>query len=130
MSPVPLSILTDRVIERVLTQGAFVGGIVQGEGGDTVMDDDDPSSQETESEDTRIMRSLYRRFAGSSKATDLSVNVPPQPGVSRGLGFVTLIVPGWIRERAAEVFFEHSDFGEGFGLPDAILGCLIKVNIA
>lgn len=52
--------------------------------------------------------------------------VPPesqQTGTGRG----TLIIPGWIRERAAEVLFEGGDVDES-SVAEVILEALLKVD--
>lgn len=37
------------------------------------------------------------------------------------------LVPGWVRERTAEVFFERGEEGEE-GLQEVVGGCLVKVS--
>jgi actin-related protein 10 len=52
--------------------------------------------------------------------------VPPvsqQTGTGRG----TLIIPGWVRERAAEVLFEGGDVDES-SVAEVILDALLKVT--
>lgn len=38
------------------------------------------------------------------------------------------VVPGWIRERTGEVFFELGEGDEGCSLQEVLAGCLIKVS--
>jgi hypothetical protein len=38
------------------------------------------------------------------------------------------VVPGWIRERTGEVFFELGEGDEGCSLQEVIAGCLVKVS--
>jgi hypothetical protein len=38
------------------------------------------------------------------------------------------VVPGWIRERTGEVFFELGEGDEGCSLQEALAGCLVKVS--
>ena len=67
----------------------------------------DPPADEID--DILLMDSLKARFAGKSTATDIRIRVPSGgPGIGNGL----LLVPGWIRERAAEVLFNNDEIGE------------------
>ena len=125
--------LTDRLVERVLTEGCFVGGLIVNEVEyeaelevDIVPEESQPPS---EIDDMRLMRSLHRRYAPSSTATDLSFKVPPPPGTSREMGFGTLVVPGWVRERAVEVLFADDDLGEVTPLPEALLVGIMQVGV-
>ena len=93
------------------------------------MDVDEPSPEDDEDPDERrLMRSLKHRYEVSSSATTLSFKVPPPPGSSREYGFDTLVVPGWIRERATELLFDGDELGEAASLPHAILACVLKVS--
>jgi hypothetical protein len=38
------------------------------------------------------------------------------------------VVPGWVRERTGEVFFELGEGDEGCSLQEVIAGCLVKVS--
>lgn len=38
------------------------------------------------------------------------------------------VVPGWVRERTGEVFFEPGEGDEGCSLQEALAGCLVKVS--
>jgi len=118
------------VVERVLTEGCFVGEVfTSGDRGDYVDVDDWPVGEEERDDLHRVEAlALRRRYSASSSATDIRFSIPPEAGASRDLGSGTLVVPGWIRERAAEVLFEEDDFGETTGLPDLVLGCLLKVS--
>jgi len=64
---------------------------------------------------------VYKRH---STATDIQMRVEPlqQTGTGRG----TLIIPGWIRERAAEMLFDGGDVDES-SLAEMILDTLLKV---
>ncbi|KAJ2921941.1 hypothetical protein H1R20_g15153, partial [Candolleomyces eurysporus] len=70
----------------------------------------------------QALASMYKKH---STATDLKMRVQPVQQVGTGLG--TLIIPGWIRERAAEVLFE-GDVDES-SLAEIILDALLKVPI-
>ena len=38
------------------------------------------------------------------------------------------LVPAWVKERTAEVYFEPGEGDEGVSLPEAVAGCLVKVS--
>lgn len=69
----------------------------------------------------QALASLYQRH---STATDLHIRVDPVQNTGTGRG--TLVVPGWIRERAAEVLFEGGDVDES-SVAEVILDSLLKV---
>jgi len=69
----------------------------------------------------QALASMYKKH---STATDLKLRVTPYPQTGTGMG--TLIIPGWIRERAAEVFFE-GDVDES-SLAECVLDALLKVS--
>lgn len=93
------------------------------------------SEQETESATTaddktppgeshlQALASMYLRH---STATDIEMKVPPPPSQEYGTGRGTLIIPGWVRERAAELLFEGGDIDES-SLAEAVLDALLKV---
>jgi actin-related protein 10 len=72
---------------------------------------------------SQVLADLYKRH---STANDIQVSVTP-PATSGGLGRGVLIVPGWIRERAAEVLFEGGDVDE-ISVAEIILDSLLKVS--
>jgi hypothetical protein len=53
--------------------------------------------------------------------------VDPPPLSPTGTGRGTLIIPGWIRERAAEVLFEGGDVDE-CSVAELILDVILKVQ--
>jgi actin-related protein 10 len=69
------------------------------------------------------LATLYQRH---STATDLRIRVVPPTTQQTGTGRGTLVIPGWIRERAAEVLFEGGDIDEG-SVAETILDALLKV---
>lgn len=75
------------------------------------------------------MRDLYAR---QSTATDLILRVvPPGTNLPQGPGQSargTLQIPGWVRERAAEVLFEDGDVDES-SVAELILNTLLRVSI-
>lgn len=74
----------------------------------------------------QALASMYTRH---STATELRMRVVPPVSQQTGTGRGTLIIPGWIRERAAEVLFEGGDVDES-SVAEVILDALLKVTIA
>lgn len=74
----------------------------------------------------QALASLYQRH---STATDLLIRVEPPPAQQHGTGRGTLVIPGWVRERAAEVLFEGGDVDES-SVAEVILDSLLKVCTA
>ncbi|WVW86693.1 hypothetical protein I302_108747 [Kwoniella bestiolae CBS 10118] len=122
----PMDVLSDEFIERVLTESCFVGNIhlnsvVEEE--DQRMDIDEPSTEESES--SRIAQEWEKRYADSSTAKDLSFRIPSRSG----FGPTTIMVPGWIRERVAELLFTDEEGSEDQSILKMILDCLSKLPI-
>lgn len=86
-----------------------------------------PGSDTHSSKDGHLqaLANLYMRH---STATDLRMPVVPPVSQQTGTGRGTIIIPGWIRERAAEVLFEGGDIDEG-SLAEVILDALLKVPV-
>ncbi len=70
--------------------------------------------------------SIAAIYQKNSTTQDLSLQVNP-PGVGAPTGRGTLIIPGWVRERAAEVLFEGGDVDES-SVVEVILDCLMRVG--
>ncbi|WWD20116.1 hypothetical protein CI109_104591 [Kwoniella shandongensis] len=130
---VPLALLTDRLVERILTEGCLVGGVFIGSEGVAQMDVDMTAQDVKEGldlEDETVIRDFKSRFEGSSSATDMIFKVSPtSKNEPRDMGCGTVIVPGWVRERAAEVLFEDDEEEEDKSIPRTILDCLLKLPI-
>jgi len=71
------------------------------------------------------LAALYKRY---STATDSHIKVVPPSSHPAGTGRGTLVVPGWIRERAAEVLFEGGDVDES-SVAEVLLETLLKVRM-
>ena len=71
----------------------------------------------------QVLANMYMRH---STATDIHIRVVPPISQQTGTGRGTLIIPGWIRERAAEVLFEGGDVDES-SVAEVILDALLKV---
>jgi actin-related protein 10 len=81
------------------------------------------SSHPGEHGGSQVLADLYKRH---SIASDIQMPVTPPPS-SGGLGRGVLIIPGWVRERAAEVLFEGGDVDE-VSVTEVILESLLKVG--
>ena len=81
------------------------------------------SSHPDEHGGSQVLADLYRRH---STASDIQMPVSP-PVSSGGLGRGVLMIPGWIRERAAEVLFEGGDVDE-VSVAEVILESLLKAS--
>ncbi|KAG6857384.1 hypothetical protein H0H87_004746 [Tephrocybe sp. NHM501043] len=74
------------------------------------------------------LQALATMYTRHSTATDLHMRVVPPPSQQTGTGRGTLIIPGWVRERAAEVLFEGGDVDEA-SVAEVILDALLKVPV-
>ncbi|TFY71081.1 hypothetical protein EVG20_g1922 [Dentipellis fragilis] len=83
-----------------------------------------PAAHRTETH-LQALATLYTRH---STATDLHLKVEPPAAQQTGTGRGTLVVPGWIRERGAEVLFEGGDVDEG-SVAETVLDALLKVPV-
>lgn len=83
-----------------------------------------PGRSNTGEHQLQALANLYMRH---STATNLHLKVTPPASQQTGTGHGTLIVPGWIRERGAEVLFEGGDVDES-SVAETILNCLLKVR--
>lgn len=84
------------------------------------------SKPEPEARADGNLRTLEKIYKKNSTATDLQMRVEPPPDQQVGTGLGTLLIPGWIRERAAEVLFEGDDVDE-CNLAEVVLDTLLKV---
>ncbi|CAD6588985.1 MAG: hypothetical protein TREMPRED_005228 [Tremellales sp. Tagirdzhanova-0007] len=129
ITPPPSSILSDRMIERILTEGCFVENIPdRAHDFKAVIVDESPSHDRQDLDESRFMASLKQLYAGSSSATDLRYNLP-LPTASSKRAYATFVVPGWVRARVTEILFVGDEADEAESLPDAILRCLLKLPI-
>jgi len=81
------------------------------------------SSHPDEHGGSQVLADLYKRH---STASDVRMPITP-PASSGGLGRGVLTIPGWIRERAAEVLFEGGDVDE-VSVAEVILDSLLKAS--
>lgn len=110
--------------------------------GKTDWKDAQPFSHLSEEDDETFMETLKEKYQDTSSALDMTIHVPPPPppplspaetpstlgggittqNTSRGV----ILIPGWVRERAAEVLFEPGDEDEE-SIVEMILHILLKV---
>ncbi|KPV73935.1 uncharacterized protein RHOBADRAFT_45227 [Rhodotorula graminis WP1] len=153
---VPRELLTDELVEEIKTRLCFVGeplpppvqrgarasSAVSG----SAMSLDVPSSpavavgDSSSDPDAALVQHLAARYASTAPSTtDVAFRVPTlsQPPVASGVGRGWVQVPGWVRERVAEVLWEEGaeedegGIGEGeeSGLAGVVLDCLLKLPI-
>ncbi|THH15556.1 hypothetical protein EW146_g4932 [Bondarzewia mesenterica] len=174
---VPQEVLTDAVIDEVITRCCFVGHTIDSSPDmrttspsvDDSMELDLPPSSDTalsESDFSRVgsadlesnndfsqpassgfsvvsrsqvapdrtasgetyLQALASLYTRHSTATEVHIKVVPPVAQQTGTGRGTLIVPGWIRERGAEVLFEGGDVDES-SVAETILDSLLKVPV-
>ncbi len=78
------------------------------------------------STDPRVS-AIYRHYEEQSTATELLMAVNPPVALQVGTGTGTLVIPGWVRERAAEMLFDGGDIDEQ-SIVETTLECLRKVS--
>ncbi|KAJ7650101.1 fungal-specific actin related protein [Roridomyces roridus] len=74
------------------------------------------------------LEALAMLYTRNSTATELQMRVVPPVAQQTGTGRGTLIIPGWIRERTAEVLFEGGDVDES-SIAEVVLDALVKVPV-
>jgi actin-related protein 10 len=74
------------------------------------------------------LQAIATMYTRHSTATDLSIKVVPPVSQQMGTGRGTLIIPGWIRERAAEFLFAGGDVDE-CSVAEVVLESLLKVRV-
>lgn len=86
-------------------------------------------SSDIAGEDNALLISMEERFAPKAMIPTISMRVPSlrRPPVSSGVGRGWIAVPGWIRERAADLLFEDGDEDEQ-SLTELVLDVLLKVS--
>lgn len=138
----PREILTDDLVEEIKTRLCFVGGEnshttdeAQAGSGDLEIPQvrDDLNKLD---EDEAIVAHLFERYSRTAPASKpVSFRVPTlrggptlrsANGHSGGRGWIH--VPGWVRERAAEVLWEDEGDHDARGLADVVLECLLRVS--
>jgi actin-related protein 10 len=72
------------------------------------------------------IKSIEQVYRPHSRATELRIRINPPQNLDNGSGLATLVIPGWIRERAAEILFADGDLDEE-SVVEVILRSLRKV---
>ncbi|KAG9295204.1 hypothetical protein G9A89_006185 [Geosiphon pyriformis] len=110
---IPSKYLTPTVLEDIKTRFLFVGQMM--------VSAESISSAEKTSEEDQL-----KKYAPVSSATDIHYPITlSKNGRERQMG--TLVVPGWVRERAAEVLFEGDE--DESSVVGCLLECLLKTPI-
>ena len=124
--PIPSRILTDRVVERVLTEGCVIASTraKQTSTSDT-MDVDHP---EGAAEDDQRLATELQSLYGTSDHPAKSFRIPHSSSPRDGHG--TLTVPGWVLLRASEILFEEEAHSECVTVSSIVLATLLKVSFA
>ncbi|KAF8917288.1 fungal-specific actin related protein [Mucidula mucida] len=68
---------------------------------------------------------MYERC---STASHLTMRVPPPSSQNTATGYGALIIPGWVRERSAELLFDGGDVDES-SVAEVILESLLKIPV-
>ncbi|WOO78512.1 Actin-related protein 10 [Vanrija pseudolonga] len=128
VTPVPLGVLTDRVVERVLTEACFAApeaaagtSSAAPPGGSSDMFEPLP-----EIDDAGLMQTLHDRYAGAAGPTkDWTLTIPS----ARGVGPCSyLVVPGWVRARAADILFGDGP-AEDESVTEQVISTLLKLPV-
>lgn len=155
---IPAELLTDRFLEVIKAKTLIVGDCLTSnyeESDDFLVPYSSvgpsdwsrgvPFAQVDETADEVIMKVLESKYKQSTQVNDIIINIPPTPkealvlptqpstlglpsAPSSSSGRGSIIIPGWIRERAAEILFEHGDEDE-LSLVEMILQTLVKLPV-
>ncbi|KAL1919953.1 uncharacterized protein VTP21DRAFT_1885 [Calcarisporiella thermophila] len=110
--PIPEDLLTRDLVEEIKTRLLFVSPVMIPPEDDGAEDDED----------------LVEKFQSASSATEVMypIRLNGSGESSEGeIGYI--VVPGWIRERAAECLFEGDE--DEASIPCCILDCLLKLPV-
>ncbi|RUP46508.1 actin-domain-containing protein [Jimgerdemannia flammicorona] len=116
-NPVPEKLLTHALLEDVKTRFLFVSPVSARHRSPRRRSSARPSPAEQDEDEDEDMTFAF--------ATDVKypVRLDDQHGQNDGNSVATLIIPGWVRERAAEVLFE-GDEDEA-----SVAGCILDVLV-
>ncbi|KAK4702740.1 actin-related protein 10, partial [Phenoliferia sp. Uapishka_3] len=145
---IPPGVLTEELLEEIKTRCCFVGDpIVQPPTSsldDLFSTQTPPESEPDESEadfamdleegydeasDLPLLRRMEKRYKDIATAKTISLQIPAMSGPvpTSGVGKGWLLIPGWVRERAAEVLFEEGTEDER-SVTEVILEALLRVR--
>jgi actin-related protein 10 len=114
-------------VERVLTEGCTAASSRTTSNVPMDAMDIDDSEDRSMEDEVQLAKDLKDRYS-SQDLPSKSFRIPHSPSARDGTG--TLVVPGWILERAAEILFEREDDLESETVPEAMLATLLKVSCA
>lgn len=138
----PRELVSEGLVEEVKTRLCFVGeevlpaAEVGRESGSVPLRDDLDGTDEDEA----IVAHLFERYSRTAPNTKpvsfrvptLLTGAPPATASTaaghHGAGRGWIQVPGWVRERAAEVLWEDEGDADARGLADCVLECLLRVS--
>ncbi|KAH8915991.1 actin-domain-containing protein [Atractiella rhizophila] len=136
---VPKEVLTKEVCEDIKSRALFVGepfNVPSSRESDLASANQEKQKTERllpteklEEDDEEFLAALKERYIANSSAASLSIPIHyPQTALgSTNVLRGTIVVPGWIRERATELLFERGDEDEK-SITEAILECLLKAS--
>jgi len=123
---IPSRTLTDRVVERVLTEGCVIASTRAKQ--TSTLDAMDIDHPEGAAENDEQLATELQCLYGTSDHPDKSFRIPHSSFPGDGHG--TLTVPGWVLLRAAEILFEEEAHSECETVSSIILATLLKVSFA
>lgn len=133
---IPKEVLTEELLEEIKTRCCFVGDPApEAEADLFAADEADAMDVEDaaydEASDLALLRRMERRYAHFATAKTISLRIPSLSGqvAASGVGKGWLQIPGWVRERAAEVLFEQGTEDER-SVTEVILEALLRVSVA
>ena len=127
---IPENLLTEEIIENFKTRGCFIGDpLTTAQDPSTLPEKMNLDTPPTETELTsEFYESLRVRYETNSHATSLPLRIP----LENSNQFGTLFVPGWIRERSGEIFFDKfltNWYELEETLVETILECILSVSL-
>ncbi|CAK9781270.1 actin-like ATPase domain-containing protein [Cutaneotrichosporon oleaginosum] len=124
-TPPPLALLSDQLVERVLTEACFAEQTAPPPSSQTMdLEGSEPKLPIPDLEDDALLDILAARYA-SSQAEDWTLSIPSP----RGTGACgRLVVPGWLRQRVVETLFGDGPDEED-SVPELILHTLERLPV-
>ena len=130
---IPIELLTDEFLDDIVSRACLVAPTSTPDASATAQETTESATSSSppysEADDTALMEQLKSQYRIASTASSLTVPVTPNPPVAGNLKG-TILVPGWIRERVADLLFEPSDEEEEQSIQDTILSCILQVSEA
>lgn len=124
---IPPSVLTESLIEEIKTRLLFIGDPLQPSTLPIPSRTLNSTDEHDETEDLAFLNYLEEKLSKTSTANSVTIKIPNQSNLPSGVGRGWIVVPGWIRERAGEVFFEEGNEDE-LSLVEVILSSVLKVS--